>query len=553
MAEEPAPKRAKTEPKEDEPSAATSTPADGPQSSEASPLLKIKLWTDAETNAKQLTQYQRREIRKVLARIKKTKHGGHFRDSVAKLWPGLWDSYLAKIEKPTDLSEIDRTIRDPDSAYVSLGDFRKDLALMYENTLAFNGPNHDVTNAALGAIRAIWEDVLPIPYEEPVKPKAAPKPKPPREPRVNHVDLVARKPSAGSASPAVDGPDTKSHVSAYENTSDLRRASTATDGDRPKRTVRAPKPKDIDYTTKPSRKKLKPELQFCEEVLTELMHPKNKFMNVWFLEPVDAEGLNVPQYYSIITKPMDLGKVSRMLAGGDIPSLKDFDKNVKLIFNNCYLFNGPPEQGNAVSLAAKQLEGAYHSQMKSRHAWLAKHAKAASAPRATSNASDDDDEDDDDFEGEELAVPSMDPSKEVRELEAKLREESEKLTDLFAADSPNQSMITVQQGILKMVQEALLKAKQGLSEYRQRHDKSGKKASKPSKSKPSASSGVRKPSGSASHPKKSGPKKAAPKKTLTAADKDLIATAINDLEYPHLDRAIDIIKRDTGQAVSDSL
>jgi bromodomain-containing factor 1 len=49
-------------------------------------------------------------------------------------------------------------------------------------------------------------------------------------------------------------------------------------------------------------------------------------------------------------------------------------------------------------------------------------------------------------------------------------------------------------------------------------------------------------------PKKPGhPKK---KKILTAEDKDNIANAINDLVSPHIDRAIDIIKRDTGQMVS---
>jgi bromodomain-containing factor 1 len=188
--------------------------------------------------------------------------------------------------------------------------------------------------------------------------------------------------------------------------------------------------------------------------------------------------------------------------------------------------------------------------MKDKDAWLARYAKA----NAPAPGSDDEDEDDDEVEGIEPAgPPGADPTKEVRDLEAKLREESGKLTDLFAAEMPNESMISIQQTIVSVVQDSLLKAKQALSQYRSKNqDKPAKKAAKPSKPKPSGSV-PRKPSGNVPHPKKpSGTKKAGTKKTLTAADKDAIASAINDLDGAQLDRAIDIIKRDTGQNVSNN-
>ncbi|KAJ4267274.1 transcription initiation at TATA-containing promoter protein [Fusarium torreyae] len=560
--DEPAPKRAKTEPKSEEPADITPAAAPKTETTSAEPaseqgasrLSGLDRWNDADFKNQTLTPFQRREFRKVLGRVKKTKSGAHFKVSVPKLWPQLADSYLAKIEKPTDLSEIDRNLRDANGVYVTVGDFQDDLVLMYNNTRSFNGTLHEVTAAAFNAIRGIWEDVIHIPQEEAVKPKPAPKPKPPRESRIGALggESAVRKPSVGpGTSPAAESVSSKPRHGSQEANSaaaELRRASIATEGDRPKRTVRAPKSKDIDYTTKPSRKKLKPELQFSEEVLNDLMHPKNQAINSWFMDPVDAEGLNIPHYYSIIKRPMDLGKVSRMLKSGDISSIKEFDKNVRLIFSNCYTFNGSVDQGNTVSYVASQLEGYYNNLMKDKDSWLARHAKA-NAP-AASHGSDDEEEEEEDAEGDEAAAPSgPDPSKEVRELEAKLREESEKLTDLFAADSPNQSMIQIQQTIVKVVQESLLKAKQTLSQYRQKHggDKPVKKSSKSSKPKPSGSA-PRKPSGNAAQPKKSGgSKKAASKKTLTAADKDAIATAINDLDGAQLDRAIDIIKRDTGQ------
>ncbi|GKU15951.1 unnamed protein product [Fusarium langsethiae] len=558
-ADEPAPKRAKTEPKSEEPADAMApapktetAPNDSAPEQEMSRFSGLERWNDTKFKEQKLTAHQRREFRKVLGRVKKTKSGGHFKDSVPKLWPGLADSYLAKIEKPTDLSEIDRTLRD--AVYTTIGDFQNDLVLMYDNTQTFNGTLHEVTTAAFNAIRDIWENIILIPAEEAVKPKSAPKPKPPREPRISSLgDSVARKPSVGpGTSPAAESVSSKPRHGSQEvaaaaaAASELRRASNATEGDRPKRTVRAPKSKDIDYTTKPSRKKLKPELQFSEEVLGEMMHPKNTALNSWFMDPVDAEGLNIPHYYSIIKKPMDLNKISRMLKNGDITSVKDFDKNVRLIFTNCYTFNGSVDQGNSVSYVASQLEAYYNGLMKDKDAWLTRYAKAnAPAP----NGSDDEDEYEDEAEAVEAAgPPGADPTKEVRDLEAKLREESGKLTDLYAAEIPNESMISIQQAILGVVQDSLLKAKQALSQHRTKNpDKPAKKATKPSKPKPSGSV-PRKPSGTVPHPKKpSGTKKAATKKTLTAADKDAIASAINDLDGAQLDRAIDIIKRDTGQ------
>ena len=563
-AEEPAAKRAKTEPEEElivatdtvtaraptETSAdIVSTPLEVPPAAEAPPLSSLSQWEDAEVGARPLTPYRRREIRKVLARVKKTKSGNNFRDSVQKLWPFLWDAYAAKIEKPMDLGELERILRDPESSFKTLGDFRYNLGLIFENTLAFNGPTHDVTQGAAAAIKSTWNDVRELADEEPVKPKPVPKSKPIRESRTQaNADAAVRRQSTGpGTSPAGDAIEAKPHPVAAEQPADLRRASIATEGDRPKRTVRAPKPKDIDYTPKPSRKKLKPELQFCDEVLTELMHSKHEKVNTWFLEPVDAEGLNIPEYYSIIKKPMDLGKVSRMITSGDITSLKDFEKNVRLVVSNCYAFNGPADSTNPVSEAVKGLEDLFNSLMKNKDAWMAKHAKS-SARAPASFADSDEDEEDEDGDEDDAATHSVDPSKEVRDLEAKLREESEKLTNMFTSTDPNPSMIGIQQGILNMVQQALLKAKQNQND-RQKQDKPGKKAGKGGKAK-GAGGGRKSTGGGGSQQKKAGGPKKATKRTLTPADKDQIANAINDLEYGHLERAIDIIKRDTGQAVS---
>lgn len=552
VVDEPAAKRARTEPEEDKPIPSTETVAKpGPAAEASAPTTtatatattteapvatatatpasaaadpsvpgtpaevlsvdSLHKWNDPEAMSRELTAFRRREIRKIIGRVKKTKSGANFKDSVPKLWPQLADAYLAKIDHPVDLSEIERKTRD-ETGYKTLGQFKDDLGLIHKNALTFNGPTHDVTAGAFNVVKMVWEDALPLPAEEPARPKPIPKAKPVREARTPTSTTPQRTLAEGSS-----------------------KLDASLEADRPKRNIRAPKPKDIDYTTKPSRKKLKPELQFCFEVMDEIMHPKNDTLIEWFKVPVDAEGLNIPHYYSIIKKPMDLGKVNTMLQAGEFTSLKEFDKTVRLIFDNCYQFNGPVDQGNVVSLRAKDLENFYNNLMKDKDNWLARFAKA-NAPVAASNDSEDDEDDEDDDMDD---APAVDNSKEIQELTAKLGEETSKLHAMFVPGA-NQSLIDIQKGIVDMVQAALMKAVASGGEAQARAPKKPGRGGRPK------GSGSRK--SLSGQPKKTpGPKKGAAKRTLSASDKDAIANAINDLEYPHLDRAIDIIKKDTGQ------
>lgn len=550
--EEPAPKRARTEPKDDESTAAAPTPTEvvattgTPTASGNEPSLDdLPHWNDPDNSAKEITDYQRREIRKSLTRVRKTKAGKNFKDSVQYLWPELWDAYVTRVEKPMDLGQIDKNMRDYETSYKTLGDFKKDLGLILTNTILFNGPIHEVTVSAMQAVKNVWEETLLVPPEEPTKPKPLPKAKPMREARVA-PPAPAAPPAAAADTSVVSKPSEKPALD--------RRASLVADGDRPKRTVRAPKPKDIDYSTKASRKKLKPELQFCDEVLSDIMSPKNAFYNEWFMNAVDAEGLGIPNYYAVIKNPMHLLEISRQLGTGEISNLKDFDKKMRLIFANCYEFNGAPPELNPVSVRAAQLEEKYNESMKGKDEWLSKHAKANPPAVSNSNASEDDeeaflDEDDED----DISTAAADAN--LKNLQAKLKEEMAKLTELFQVDDPDAGMIEIQQSIVNMVQQGLLKAKQKANEARSKGGAKPKKpASKPSKPKSGASAGAaagRKGQLPSAQPKKTGPAKNK-KKNLTTDDKNRIVEAINDLEGSHLDRAIEIIKRDTGENEDDN-
>ncbi|XAR66637.1 hypothetical protein NMG60_11012929 [Bertholletia excelsa] len=99
--------------------------------------------------------------------------------------------------------------------------------------------------------------------------------------------------------------------------------------------------------------------QQCSSILKQLMtHPAG-----WvFKEPVDPVKLNIPDYFSIISEPMDLGTINVKLADNKYSNVEEFAADVRLTFSNAMLYN-PPD--NNVHHMAKKLNGIFNSRWKS--------------------------------------------------------------------------------------------------------------------------------------------------------------------------------------------
>lgn len=71
-----------------------------------------------------------------------------------------------------------------------------------------------------------------------------------------------------------------------------------------------------------------------------------------FNEPVDVVKLNIPDYYTVIKHPMDLGTVKSKFASGEYSSPLEFAADVRLTFSNALTYNPP---GNDFHFMAKTL------------------------------------------------------------------------------------------------------------------------------------------------------------------------------------------------------
>ncbi|KAL3820197.1 hypothetical protein ACJIZ3_006102 [Penstemon smallii] len=77
----------------------------------------------------------------------------------------------------------------------------------------------------------------------------------------------------------------------------------------------------------------------CGNILKELMgHPYGYI----FSEPVDPVKLNIPDYFSIISDPMDLGTIKNKLERNMYFRVEEFASDVRLTFSNAMTYN-PPE------------------------------------------------------------------------------------------------------------------------------------------------------------------------------------------------------------------
>ncbi|KAK4223631.1 Bromodomain-containing factor 1 [Podospora fimiseda] len=503
-----------------------------------------------------ITEWQNRQIRNVLAGVKKTKVGLSFRQPVQTLWPLLWAEYSARVANPVDISSMEKRLRGDSRPYITLGDFKADLQLLVDNSVSFNGPNHEVTTQAAECRRAILQRMASHSAVEPAKPerKDFVKQHPTRhaEPRSSAPAAapspVQRPPKAASPAPkAALAENPAFAIPAGNNGVPLiRRDSTKADS-RNKRPLKPAHSRDLPYDTK-RKKKLPPELRFADEVLTELKKSKHFEFNGPFIQPVDPVALNIPTYYKIVKKPMDLSLMTQKLHAGDYVTLKDFDRDFELIVKNCKLFNG---EDHIVYEQAKRLQHLYRTEMSKKDEWLNKHAPPAAvvSPRIKDESDDEDPESDGDemMDDEQKAIQTK-----IAGIQERLAEEQNKLNNLLNAGNDILA-VEISQGIIAMLQKTLMQERAKLTGLPTK--KPGKP--KPAKSKKQAPShaganakkaNVSGPGGASSGSfRKPAPKKPAPRRKITPAEKDVVTTYIGELDGIHLERAIDLIKKDTGQ------
>ncbi|KAH8818394.1 hypothetical protein F5882DRAFT_6131 [Hyaloscypha sp. PMI_1271] len=479
------------------------------------------------SGAKPLTPFESKEIIKILKNGARTQSGKNFRAPVATLWPGFAETYDAKIPNQIDLASMEKKLKD--GLYLTLQDVRDDVQLLYENALAFNGHGHsieiaaaEVRSALLSKLNNLPEEPVALPKREKKSKRSTPVPEASPSASVGAGPRVApaRRQSRGAhtaPAPAVAPAAPTFALDPTTSTPLIRRDSTKVEGGRPKREIHPPKNKDLPYTVRPKSKKHATELRFCKEVLVEIQKPKHYSITNPFMIPVDPVALNIPNYFTVIKRPMDISTVAKKLDEGNYSTAPEFEKDFRLIVSNCLRFNPP---GNPVHLMGKQLEELFESQWVKKDEWIAEHSPALASPERTPESEDEESE-------EEVAEGLSTAASAAR---VRLIEEQGKLITLMGAKNKEPLLIEMQQKMVEVVQKLVNDEEAALKTKKVKKPKAAPKAVKKAP-----------PPKKAAAPKKGGSQK---QRYMGTLEKETISNGLMSLPDDVSGTVLDMIKAD---------
>ena len=99
------------------------------------------------------------------------------------------------------------------------------------------------------------------------------------------------------------------------------------------------------------------ELDICRDLIGRMLSP-----GFWarfarpFKEPVDPNVEGIPDYFDIITCPMDLSTIKTKMDRNEYANAKEFEADIRLMFRNCYTYWGEKEH---MSMLCKDFEKAF--------------------------------------------------------------------------------------------------------------------------------------------------------------------------------------------------
>jgi bromodomain-containing factor 1 len=138
-----------------------------------------------------------------------------------------------------------------------------------------------------------------------------------------------------------------------------------------------------------------------------------------FLVAVDPVALNIPDYPKIIKQPMDLGTIDTKLKEQQYGSGDEFYADVKLVFKNCYRYNGID---SPVAQLAKQLEKVFDKK------WLEKPEDPPEKPnkRGPSSSPHEDESSSDEDEIGRIQEQMTAMAKRLSEMQSRKKQRHEK-------------------------------------------------------------------------------------------------------------------------------
>ncbi|TGZ70349.1 hypothetical protein CRM22_003256 [Opisthorchis felineus] len=265
--------------------------------------------------------------------------------------------YPRIVKHPMDLGTIKQRLNL--KFYHSSSECLDDLFTMFRNCYIFNKPGDDVVAMAMKLEQLARERLKSMPSPEteicPQKNSKSTKPvsslrstdDPPAPlPELNHVEglngtSLSSEPSGPAIRSSSSSTGKKASKKKMENLLDdlPQTPHSLDDPSRDRRQIKKPK-RDYEERSVAKRLRLSEALKACSNILKDISSQRYRDLNHLFLKPVDAEAMGLHDYHDVVKKAMDLSTVKTKLESGQYHSKYEFADDIRLMFNNCYKYNG---------------------------------------------------------------------------------------------------------------------------------------------------------------------------------------------------------------------
>jgi hypothetical protein len=118
---------------------------------------------------------------------------------------------------------------------------------------------------------------------------------------------------------------------------------------------------DVDFT--PEK-----ELEYCRGLIDRMIRGPGFWTRLVgpFKNPVNPAVDNVPNYFDVVKRPMDLSTIKNKIVSGAYANGAEFEADVRLIFQNCYEYW---TKEDAIWDTCQNFEKYFNEQWGSRHRW----------------------------------------------------------------------------------------------------------------------------------------------------------------------------------------
>lgn len=117
------------------------------------------------------------------------------------------------------------------------------------------------------------------------------------------------------------------------------------------------------------------EMNFCRDLIFRMLSGPGYWTRLVgpFRNPVDPVADNVPNYFAVVKRPMDLITIRDKMTRGEYSTADEFEADVRLIFQNCYEYWTEHDQ---IFNTCLSFEKYFNEKWNARHKWVAPTIKA---------------------------------------------------------------------------------------------------------------------------------------------------------------------------------